>query len=89
MSLVVKPELSQGVISWKCLNQCHYTLPGHIVRLYIETDDGRVLPQHLRNGQSHWVVCSGVCEAKDPHVCVGPQCFGKSDQGFLGSELDC
>ena len=79
MSLIVEPKLSQGVVSWKRLNQCHYALPSHVVGLYIQTGDGRVLPQHLSDGQRHGVIGSGVREAKDPHMCVGSQCLGKSD----------
>lgn len=86
VSLVVEAELSQGVVSWKCLNQSHYSLPRHVVGLNVQAGDGRVLPQHLSDGQRHGVIGSGVCQAEDPHVCVGPQRFGKSDQGFLGGE---
>lgn len=89
VSLVVEPKLSQGVVSWKGLHQRHHALPSHIVGLYIQTGDGRVLPQHLSNGQSHGVIGSGVGEAEDPHVSVGPQCFSKSDEGFLRSKLGC
>lgn len=83
MSLVVESEFGQCFVSWKCLNQSHHSLPSHIVRLYIQTDDGRVLPQHLGDGQSHVVVSSGVSQAKVTHVCVGPQGFGETNQVFL------
>lgn len=79
VSLVVEPKLSQGVVSWQCLNHRHHTLPRHVVGLYVEAGDGRVLPQHLSDSQSHGVVSSGVSKAEDPHVCVGPQCLCKSD----------
>lgn len=72
VSLVVEPKLSESVVSWKCLNQRHDAFPSHIVGLYIQAGDGRVLPQHLSDGQSHGVVSPGVCEAKEPHVYVGP-----------------
>lgn len=81
--LVVEPELSQGVVAWKCLNEGHHSLPRHIVGLNVQTNDGGVLPQHLGDGQSHVVVGSGVGQAEDPNVGVGPQSFCKSDEGFL------
>lgn len=85
VSLVVEPKLSQGVVSWKRLNQRHHALPSNIVGLYIQTNNGRVLFKHLSDGQSHGVVGTSVREAKDLHMCVGPQCLCKSDEGFLRS----
>lgn len=88
VSLVVKPKLSQGVVSRKSLDQRHHALPSHIIRLYIQTSDGRVFPQHLSNGQGHGVVGSGVCEAEDSNVCVVPQGISKSNESFLRSKLE-
>ena len=85
MSLIVEAKLGQGVVPRKSLNQCHHALPSHIVGLYIQTGDGRVLPQHLSNGQSRRVISVSVCQTEDPDVCVGPQRFSKSDKGFLKS----
>lgn len=81
--LVVEAKFSQGVVAWERLNNGHHSLPRHVVGFYIEAGDGRVLLQHLGDGQSHWVVGSGVGEAKDTNVCVGPQRLGKSNESFL------
>lgn len=81
--LVVEAELSQGVVAWERLNNSHHSLPCHIVGFYIEASDGRVLFQHLGDGQSHWVVGPGVGEAKDANVGVEPQRLGESDERFL------
>ena len=88
VSLVVEPKLSQRVVPWQCLNQGHHTLSSHVVGLYVQTDDGRILLQHLSNSQSHGVISPCVCEAEDPHMCVGPQGFSESDQSFLRSKLE-
>lgn len=83
MPLVVEAKLSQGVVAWECLNNRHHSLSRHIVGFYIEAGDGHVLLQHLGDGQSHWVVGSGVGEAKDANVRVVPQRLGESDECFL------
>lgn len=77
--LIVEPELRQGVVSGEGLNHRHDALSTHVVGLYVEAGDGRVFPQHLGDGQRHSVVGSGVRDAKDPNVCVGPQRFSKSN----------
>lgn len=83
VSLVVESKLSQGIVSWKCLYQRHHTLPSYIVGFYIQTNDGRVILEHLSDGQSNWVISMSVRKAKDSHMCVGPKCLCKSDEGFL------
>lgn len=81
--LVVEAKLSQRVVVWECLNYSHYSFSRHIVGFYIEAGDGRVLLQHLGDGQSHWVIGSGVGETKDANVCVEPQRLSESDERFL------
>lgn len=65
------------------MNQRHHASPGHIVGLYVQAGDGRVLLEHLSHGQSHGVVSSSVGEAEESNVCVRPQSFSESDESFL------
>lgn len=83
VSLVVEPKLSQGVVTGKRLNQRHHTLPRHIVGLYIQTNDGRVVLERLSDGQGHGVIGVSVRQAEDSHVRVGPQGLCKPDERVL------
>ena len=87
MPLVVEAQLGQGVVVREGLDQCHHALAADVVGLDVEADDGRVLGQHLGDGQGHGVVRPRVGQAEGLHVAVGPQGLGEADQVLLRDKV--